>query len=75
MREALGAAYFRLGDAPAAEKVFRADLDHNRRNGRSLFGLAAALEAQGKTYEAGLVRQEFDAAWRNADVKLRIDEY
>lgn len=75
VREALGAAYLRLGDAAAAEKVFRADLDHNRRNGRSLFGLAAALEAQGKSYEAGLVRQEFDAAWRNADVKLNIEAY
>ena len=75
VRETLGAAYLQLGDPAAAEKVFRNDLDHNRRNGRALFGLAAALEAQAKSYEAGLVRQEFDAAWRNADVKLQIDEY
>jgi hypothetical protein len=75
VRETLGAVYF-LQDEPAlAEKVFRDDLDRNRRNGRALFGLAASLKAQGEHYAAELVQQEFEAAWRNADVKLRLEDY
>jgi hypothetical protein len=50
--------------------VFRADLERNRRNGRSLFGLIQSLKAQKKDYAATLVQREFDAAWKNADVTL-----
>jgi tetratricopeptide (TPR) repeat protein len=70
VREQLGAVYLTLGKAGEAEKVFRADRERNRRNPRSLFGLAESLKAQGKTYEAQLVRQEFEAAWRNADTAI-----
>src|SRR5438132_14054248 len=52
VREILGATYLALGDAGAAEATFRADLERNRRNPRSLFGLAESLAAQGKTYAA-----------------------
>ena len=48
-RESLGAALLRAGQAAEAEAVFRADLESNPRNGRSLFGLAKSLEAQKKT--------------------------
>jgi hypothetical protein len=75
VRELLGAVHLRQGDAGSAEKVFRDDLDRNRRNGRSLLGLAEALKAQGQLYAADLIRQEFDAAWRNAEVKLRLADY
>ena len=75
-REILGAAHLALGDAAAAEAAFRADLERNRRNPRSLFGLAESLAAQGKTYAAKCVRQQFDAAWRNADgTKLRVADW
>ncbi|HEY0378079.1 MAG TPA: hypothetical protein VGC87_14270 [Pyrinomonadaceae bacterium] len=57
-----------------AEKVFREDLSHNRRNGRSLFGLMESLKAQGKAREAELVRREFERAWKNADTRLRIED-
>lgn len=73
VRETLGAALLRIGDHAAAEQVFRADLEKNRRNARSLFGLMEALKAQKKTHEAMLVKQQFDAAWKNADSKLTID--
>jgi tetratricopeptide (TPR) repeat protein len=77
VRESLGGALLRSGNAAEAEKVFRADLERNRRNGRSLFGLMKSLEAQGKAYEAQMVRQQFEAAWRNADAegkKLRVED-
>lgn len=73
VREALGAALLRSGDHAGAEQVFRADLEKNRRNGRSLFGLMEALKAQKKDHEAILVRQQFDAAWKNADTKLALE--
>jgi tetratricopeptide (TPR) repeat protein len=38
-REGLAAAFMRAGKAAEAEKVYRADLNKNRQNPRSLFGL------------------------------------
>jgi hypothetical protein len=73
VRESLGAALLRNGEHDAAEQVFRADLDRNRRNGRSLFGLMETLKARQKNHEAMLVKQQFDAAWKNADTKLTLD--
>src|SRR5437588_867199 len=60
--------------AAEAEAVFRADLDRNRHSGRSLFGLWKALEAQHKTREASVARREFEAAWKNADTQLRVED-
>jgi tetratricopeptide (TPR) repeat protein len=75
VRETLGGVLLQNGDAAGAEKVFRDDLQKNRRNGRSLFGLAASLDAQKKEYAARAVRQEFQRAWRNADPQvLRAEE-
>lgn len=73
-REALGGALLRSGQSAAAEAVFRADLERNRRNGRSLFGLARALAAQGRSHEAALVQREFETAWRHADTPLRLED-
>jgi tetratricopeptide (TPR) repeat protein len=64
IRESLGGALLRNKQAAEAEQVFRDDLKRNPRNPRSLFGLWQALEAQRKTYEAGEVRQSFEAAWK-----------
>jgi len=64
VRESLGAVLLKIGDNAGAEKVFRADLDRNPRNPRSLFGLEQALKAQGKSYDAGFVRKQFDASWK-----------
>ena len=73
IRESLGAALLRDKQAVEAEKVFREDLQRNRRNGRSLFGLMHALKAQGKDREANLVQQEFERAWKHQE-KLEIDK-
>ena len=62
------------GDYAAAEKVFRADLEKNLRNGRSLFGLMESLKAQGKKSAAQFVQREFEAAWKNADTRLRVED-
>lgn len=70
VRQQLGAALLEDKQASEAEKVFRDDLKEWPKNGWSLFGLAQALDAQGKTQEAAAVRQEFDTAWKRADVKL-----
>ncbi len=73
-RESLGGALLLNGSAAEAEAVFRADLEKNRRNGRSLFGLLESLKAQKKTYDAGFVQREFEEAWKRADVKLRVED-
>ncbi|MFY9530066.1 MAG: tetratricopeptide repeat protein [Candidatus Acidiferrales bacterium] len=74
VREALGGALLESGDFVAAEKVFRADLECNPRNGRSLFGLARSLAGQGRNYDADLVRQQFEVAWKNADSPLEVEQ-
>jgi tetratricopeptide (TPR) repeat protein len=70
VRESLGAALLINGDATAAEKVFRADLDRNPRNPRSLFGLQQALKAQNRSYDAGFVEAEFHDSWTGGEVKI-----
>jgi Flp pilus assembly protein TadD len=62
------------GQAQEAEKVFRADLERNPRNARSLFGLQAALKSQGRTYDADLVQRQFQEAWKHADMQLTLAE-
>ena len=74
VRESLGSALLRDGQAEEAEKVFREDLVKNPRNGRSLFGLSEALKAQKKTADAVWVDRQFAAAWRDADTKLKIED-
>jgi len=72
VRESLGGALLRAGDAAGAEKVFRDDLERNPRNPRSLFGLMNALEMQAKKSGASEAKRDFDEAWANADSKLTI---
>jgi Flp pilus assembly protein TadD len=74
VREMLGGALMKEGDFAGAEKVFREDLERNRRNGRTLFGLMESLQAQQKDYAASMVQKEFNDAWKNADVKLSLQD-
>ncbi len=74
VRETLGGAYLRDKRYADAEAVFRADLKQNPHNGRSLFGLAESLKAQGKTDEAKRIQREFDRAWKDADTPLRVED-
>jgi len=69
-RHLLGAQLLIAARPAEAERVYRADLARNPRNGWALYGLAAALRAQGKTGEAARVTREFAAAWQRADVRL-----
>jgi tetratricopeptide (TPR) repeat protein len=69
-RENLAAALMRAGRPSEAERVFRADLEKNRKNPRSLFGLWKALERQGKSAESAAIKAQFEAAWAGADVTL-----
>ena len=64
VRESLGGVLLMNGDAAGAEKVFRADLERNPRNPRSLFGLEQALKAQSRDYEATFVEKEFNTSWK-----------
>lgn len=74
VREALGGVLILNSEHAEAEKVFRAELEKHRRNGRALFGLMESLKAQGKTHDAAFVQREFEASWKNADTKLRIED-
>jgi tetratricopeptide (TPR) repeat protein len=70
VRESLGGALLINGDAGGAEKVFRADLDRNPRNPRSLFGLQQTLKAQDRNYDAGFVESQFHDSWKGGEVKV-----
>ena len=73
-REQLGGVLLASGKAAEAEEAFRADLRQNPNNGRSLFGLAEALKAQGKTNEAAETASRFQESWKNADVELKVED-
>jgi tetratricopeptide (TPR) repeat protein len=75
IRQSLGAALLKAGQPAEAEAVYREDLKRFPENGWSLFGLAAALRAQGKSAEAAAVDQRFAKAWSAADVKLTASRF
>jgi tetratricopeptide (TPR) repeat protein len=74
VRESLGATLLMKGDAGGAEKVFRADLERNPRNPRSLFGLHESLSAQGQQYDAEFVERQFAASWKGGSAPLKMDD-
>ena len=74
VRESLGAALLRAGDAAGAEAVFREGLRRSPKNGRMLFGLLESLKAQKKQEAAAWVEREFKAAWKGADMQLRLSD-
>jgi tetratricopeptide (TPR) repeat protein len=75
IRQSLGMALLKAGRAAEAEKVYREDLKRFPENGWSLYGLAAALKAQGKTGDAATVDRRFTKAWAGADVKLTASRF
>ena len=70
VRETLGPALLRMGQPAEAEKVFRADLERNPNNPRSLFGLAEARKAQKKS--ASTQMAQFRRTWKGG--ALRIED-
>ena len=59
-----------LGDHATAEKAYREALGREPGSGRAYFGLATALDAQGKTSDAHDARAKAAKAWANADANL-----
>jgi len=74
VRESLGGMLLQVGNAKGAEAVFRADLEQNPRNPRSLFGLAEALTRQNRSYDAEWVKAQFQTAWQGADIGLKVED-
>jgi Flp pilus assembly protein TadD len=64
----------RTGNAEQAAIVFREGVRRSPHNGRMLFGLMKSLEALGNSYQAGLVRREWEAAWAGADAELTLTD-
>jgi len=75
VRQSLGATLLKAGRAKEAETVYREDLRQYPNNGWSLFGLMQSLRAQGKNQEAAVVQQQFEEAWKYADVKLTASQF
>lgn len=75
IRHHLGAMLLEAGRYQEAEARFREELDDHPHNGWSLFGLAQALDGQGKSGAATLARQEMDRHWADADHWLRSPRY
>ncbi len=63
------------GRATEAEAIYWQDLERNRENGWSLFGLLQSLRAQGKEDQAAAVEKRFRQAWQRADVALTASRY
>jgi tetratricopeptide (TPR) repeat protein len=74
VRESLGGALLLSGDAQSAEAVFREGLRRSPNNGRMLFGLVESLKAQKKTDATGWAQNELNAAWKFADIQLRVKD-
>lgn len=74
-RHFLGALLLQAGSASEAEDVYRTDLRQNPANGWALYGLRAALAAQGKSREAAEVGQQFETAWKHADITLTASAF
>jgi len=70
-RHSLGANLLRAGKAAEAEQVYRDDLAKLPDNGWSLFGLAQALRAEGKTDQAATYQAKFEQVWSKADIKIK----
>lgn len=75
IRQSLGRALLEAGRPVEAEREYRLDLDRFPENGWSLHGLAAALEAQGRTEDARSVGARFRNAWSHADVELPASRF
>ena len=74
-RHLLGAQLMQAGKPREAEIVYREDLQRNPANGWALYGLSAALKAQGKSAEATEAARQFQSAWNHADISLTASAF
>jgi tetratricopeptide (TPR) repeat protein len=70
VRQILGNVLLNAGMLEEAESTFREDLNKNRDNGWSLFGLYQSLDQSGKMKEAQEALNAYRRAWVNADFEL-----
>ena len=75
VRHAFGATLLSAGRAAEAEKLYHEDLKILPNNGWSLYGLAHSLRMQDKGNEALKFDALFQAAWKDADVKITSSCY
>lgn len=73
VRQSLGAALLRSGQAKQAESVFREAIQKRPRDGRLLYGLQQSLLAQGRKEEASLVEIQYQEAWKRAGADLSLE--
>jgi tetratricopeptide (TPR) repeat protein len=66
VRPMLGRILLANSQFAEAEKVFRADLDRNPRDGRALSGLRDCLKAQNRQYESEQIDRQFRSVWKFA---------
>ncbi|MEO9967462.1 MAG: hypothetical protein ABJF11_16810 [Reichenbachiella sp.] len=69
-RQNLGAILVDAKQYTKAEQIYKEDLSELRQNGWSLIGLYNVYMAQQKTHAAQKIKQEFDSAWKDADIEL-----
>lgn len=69
-RQYLGNVLLKAKKYAEAERVYRQDLVVNPHNGRSLTGLAIALEKQNKKSEAAKIKAQATTAFKRSDVKI-----
>lgn len=74
-RQVLGAVLLENDKAFQAEQVYREDLKEHPQSGWSLYGLAKALQAQGKTEDAEAVQEAFNKIWADAGVALTSSRF
>ena len=75
VRQSLGAVLLGAGRAAEAEAIYWQDLERNRENGWSLFGLMQSLRAQGKEKQAAAVEKRFRQAWKRSDMTLTASRF
>ena len=68
--EGWGNVALSMGDHKTADKAYRETLGREPGSGRAYFGLAAALDGEGKAAEARDVRAKAAKAWARADSNL-----
>jgi tetratricopeptide (TPR) repeat protein len=71
-REYLGTVLLQSGKASKAADIFEEDLKENPNNHWSLYGLYQALQKQKKTAAAKVIKNKFDIAFENTDIKPGI---
>ncbi|HWA29880.1 MAG TPA: hypothetical protein VG867_02220 [Rhizomicrobium sp.] len=70
-----GAALLEAGKPREAEEIYRDSLKVHRIDGWALYGLAQALDAQGKKEEAAATRAEYAKVWKLADVQITSSRF